>query len=347
MKNFIINICVLTMLIYSSHIFATVTCSTRYAVSVSNPVYATIPGFGWSGPANSLAVGTSLSAWKASGNIYAVFSCPSGTGLTGSSTVYSYIAPAIQPISNMTYTLSGTQYSVFPTAVPGIGYIVGAADPAYSYSPLSSSALYMMTGNDYQALGLKYFVQFVVTGPLKSGSYTIPAQTIAYIQLRDGSSISYTFNLNLSSTTVNVTATTCIVNTANLNVTLPAINTINLSSVGSTSLSVPFNLSLNCPSSLNIYMTFTDNSNLGNVSNVLSLGGNSSGSGVGVQIKKADGSLVNFGPDSANKGAVNQFLLMSGLIGNKIFPFSAHVVRTGNIVPGTLSAISTFTFSYQ
>lgn len=206
----------------------------------------------------------------------------------------------------------------------------------------------MMSGMTYQALGLKYFVQFVVSGPLKSGSYTIPAQTMAYVQLRDSfDSVYYSFNLNLSSTTVNVVATTCIVNTTNLNISLPVVNAKNLPSVGSASMSVPFYVNLNCPSALNVYMTFSDNNNLGNVSNILTLNGQSSASGVGVQIKKGDGGLVNLGPDSENKGTVNQFLLMSNFAGSKVFPFSANLVRAGSVVPGAFSANATFTYSYQ
>ncbi|WP_199052447.1 fimbrial protein [Aquitalea sp. ASV15] len=355
MKNLLKHISSAGLLICSNHVFATVKCVSSYtgdssnvtAPVVSPPINASIPGFSWSGAANSLTVGTSFTSWQTADNIYSVFTCTQGK-LDGAPYPATYIAPAIPPISGMFYTLNGVTYSIFPTKAPGIGYIVGAADPAKSYTPLGFSPNFMLNGQGYVGMGLKYFIQFVITGSLKTGTYIIPAQTVANIQLRDETnSAAYAFNLNLASTTISIKASTCTANTGNLNITLPSVNSINLASIGSLSLPTPFSISLSCPSSLNVYMTFTDNNNPSNTSNLLSLKSSSTASGIGVQIKKADGSLVKFGPDSANKGTTNQFLLMNNMTGNQVFPFSAYIVRTGNMMPGSLAAIATFTFSYQ
>jgi type 1 fimbria pilin len=82
-------------------------------------------------------------------------------------------------------------------------------------------------------------------------------------------------------------------------------------------------------------------------SNLLSLTPSSTAKGIAVQISKADGTLVSFGPDSANPGTTNQFLVLNQLSGMQSLPFSARIIRTGTITPGSFTAISTFTFSYQ
>jgi hypothetical protein len=68
---------------------------------------------------------------------------------------------------------------VFPTQVPGVGYIIGVADPNRTLTPLGNTALNTFIGqNGWGALGIKYLFRYVITGPLKSGITTIPSQTI-------------------------------------------------------------------------------------------------------------------------------------------------------------------------
>jgi type 1 fimbria pilin len=54
-------------------------------------------------------------------------------------------------------------------------------------------------------------------------------------------------------------------------------------------------------------MAFTDNNNMANTSNLLSLTPSSTAKGIAVQISKADGTLVSFGPDSANQAQLINF----------------------------------------
>ena len=141
-------------------------------------------------------------------------------------------------------------------------------------------------------------------------------------------------------------AASCSVNTSNIAVNLPSIIATQLSTVGATAASVPFNISLNCPNPVDVYMTMTDNSNPTQTSTIISAASGSTTQGVGVQIKR-NGSALALGPDSSNAGTSNQFQIGSGLSGMVSIPLSANYIRTGTITGGSLQAKATFTMSYQ
>jgi len=62
---------------------------------------------------------------------------------------------------------------------------------------------------------------------------------------------------------------------------------------------------------------------------------------------KYNNALISFGPDSANQGNTNQFLVQNAMLGSQTISFSALVTKTGPLAPGNFSAKATFTFSYQ
>ncbi|AOJ34072.1 hypothetical protein WJ16_20895 [Burkholderia metallica] len=95
----------------------------------------------------------------------------------------------------------------------------------------------------------------------------------------------------------------------------------------------------------------TDATNPANTGSALSLASSSTAAGVGIQIlKKGDSTPLKFGPDSSGKGNTNQWLVgKSSAANTKIsVPFEARYVKVAEkIKPGTVSALSTITFSYQ
>ncbi|BBF85034.1 fimbrial protein precursor [Aquitalea magnusonii] len=345
----------LFLLSTSKNIAANVMCYDPTGPSWRNLVYKTLninnSSISWSGPANTLSPGTSLASWSDSATDYSFFSCPGITYISSDShNPQTWIISSKTPLNGFTYTLNGVTYPVFPTGAQGIGYILGAADPNKVLTPLGSTALQMFSTTDGgKTLGVKYLFRYVITGPLKSGITNIPSQQIGTIQMRDGPTVlaAGSSPIFLKSATLTVTAATCTVNTNNIFVTLPSIDITKLSAVGSTSTPSNFNISLTCPGGINTYMVMTDNTNTANRSDRLSLVPSSIAKGVAVQITKADGSLVKFGPDSANPGTANQFLVFNNLSGTQSIPLTARLIRTGPITPGSLTAIATYTFSYQ
>lgn len=140
---------------------------------------------------------------------------------------------------------------------------------------------------------------------------------------------------------------TCTVSTTSVNVTLPEIAGRDVPSINSTAGSTPFSIKLNCPQTINIYMTLTDASNVGNQTGVL--GGMPSSAVRGVALQIMSGSnVVKFGPDSFSANNTNQFLVGSKVAGSITIPFTVSYIRTATTVtPGVLKSAATFTMSYQ
>ncbi|KVH63801.1 adhesin [Burkholderia sp. MSMB1072] len=98
-----------------------------------------------------------------------------------------------------------------------------------------------------------------------------------------------------------------------------------------------------------MYTTLTDASNPANVSNMLSLGPDSTASGVSIQVLHGDNDkLISYGPDSSQAGNPNQWFV--GEFGNVdvTIPLKARYVQTASDVKaGTANGRATFTMSYQ
>jgi type 1 fimbria pilin len=72
----------------------------------------------------------------------------------------------------------------------------------------------------------------------------------------------------------------------------------------------------------------------------------SSARGIAIRIRNPSGMPINFGPDSSDRGNVNQWRV--GLARDTTsIPMSAEYVSTGVITPGSVRALATFTMSYQ
>ncbi|TDQ99576.1 type 1 fimbria pilin [Paraburkholderia silvatlantica] len=275
---------------------------------------------------------------------------------------YTWAMASQSAIAGVTYTdsSSGQSYPVYPTGVPNIGVVVGIADAGVStLKPFTAAWTQVWTGSAWGSVGFGTRARLVATGPLRAGTYTIPAQIVASLKATsDAAGTSLTGSvatLSISGATVTVTAQSCVV-TAGKNqvVTLPTVSVGNFHGVGSSpSAANSFNMQLSCPAGIALYATMTDATTPGNTGNYLTLSpATTSATGVGVQIY-ANGSTspVSFGPDSSYPGNTNQWYVGGSASSPSTaynIPFTVRYVQTAaTMTAGSVEALATITFSYQ
>jgi type 1 fimbria pilin len=262
-------------------------------------------------------------------------------------------------IDNRTiYDYSGTDTnikidsrSIYKTSEPGIGFAFALEPTNFCsntiyWAPFATCPVHPSTVNPSTVnFNAKLHIQLYKIGTIKSATNI----KLYYIGLRmsetsttGSNSASY---VGLITNTFNLTASTCSLQSGSTtNVTLPAVYANNFASNGGVASNVPFSITVNCPSATNLNITFTDNNNIGQTSNILT--NTSTAKGVGVQLSY-NGNSISFGPDSADPGTINQIVLNNNLTGSQTFQFNAAYIRTGTITPGSVTAKATFTLSYQ
>ncbi|WP_418305590.1 fimbrial protein [Pantoea vagans] len=304
----------------------------------------------YSGPADSVMPGDIIgSTWSATADVQEVFWC--GWVWTCSKGTLEPSPSAIT--SGSTVTVDGVNYTIFETGIPGVGYILGLKDfNGSEYTPLQTGITqsYPATGtNGYASnLGWSAKVTFVKTGTaLKSGTYTTPAITAAILTAYNNET--KTAQVIINPTTITVVASGCTVNTKSANVDLGTLDIRTLSTVGSTSPSGAFNVTLTCDQNIAVNAVMTDQTTPSNTSSVVTLTGDSTASGVGVQFFYNGMGPLSMGPDSSADGTLNQFFIQTTSSANQVLslPFQAQYIRTGELVPGTANALASITFSYQ
>lgn len=304
----------------------------------------------YSGPADSVMPGDIIgSTWSATANVEEVFWC--GLVWTCSKGTLEPSPSAIS--SGMTVTVDGVNYTIFETGIPGIGYIIGLKDfNGSEYIPLQAGITqsYPSTGTAGYAtsLGWSAKVTFIKAGTaLKSGLYTTP--TIHAAILTAYNNETKTAQVIINPTTITVAASGCTVNTKSANVDLGTLDIRTLSTVGSTSPSGAFNVTLTCDQNIAVNAVMTDQTTPSNSSSVVTLTGDSTASGVGVQFFYNGIGPLSMGPDSTADGTLNQFFIQTTSSANQVLslPFQAQYIRTGDLVPGTANALASITFSYQ
>ncbi|MGC0808214.1 fimbrial protein [Pantoea agglomerans] len=299
----------------------------------------------YSGPADSVMPGDIIgSTWSATADVKEVFwcgwvwVCEKGT-----------LEPSPSAISSgMAVTVDGQNYTIFETGIPGIGYIIGLKDfNGSEYMPLQTGITQSYSGRASN-LGWSAKVTFIKTGTaLKSGLYTTP--TIQAAILTAYNNEKKTAQVIINPTTITVAASGCTVNTKSANVDLGTLDIRTLSTVGSTSPSGTFNVTLTCDQNIAVNAVMTDQTIPSNSSSVVTLTGDSTASGVGVQFFYNGIGPLSMGPDSTADGTLNQFFIQTTSSANQVLslPFQAQYIRTGALVPGTANALASITFSYQ
>lgn len=266
-----------------------------------------------------------------------------------------YLATVGGSLTNLTYNDSGVSYDIRPFA-GGIGIIMSVQNIESGANPVPVRNGYyrvnlpITKNGNFSTIYRARLVRYSTT--TNSGAISVPQTSLMgasdwmYSYNTTTGAYSHIQNLYSSPTTVSVQTISCTLNTSNINVQLPNILPSQLPSIGTTTGTTPFNVSINCPSPVNAYMTITDNSAPASTSNIISATSDSSAQGLGIQIRQ-NGLPVSLGPDSSMAGNTNQFLVGSNMSGSQILPFTANYIRTSNINVGAIKAIATFTMSYQ
>jgi P pilus assembly protein, pilin FimA len=324
-------------------------CASVQALEWKSDITLSPQPMTYSGPADSVIPGNIIgSTWSATASVQQVFwcgwvfTCSKGTLEPGSSAIS----------TGMTVTLDGVNYTLFETGVQGVGYIIGLKDfNGSAWIPLQSGMTqsYPADGtNGYASdLGWSAKVTFIKTGmPLKSGVYQIPAINAAILTAYNNEV--KTAKVIINPTSITVTASGCTVGTKSANVELGNIDIHTLPAVGSTSPSGSFNVGLTCDANVAVHAVMTDQTTPSNTSSVVTLTGDSTASGVGVQFFYNGTGPLMMGPDSSAAGTANQFFIQSTSSAQTLsLPFQANYIRTGELVPGTANALASITFSYQ
>lgn len=270
------------------------------------------------------------------------------------------ITPLGNPIPNVTYDSGNNKTAaVFETGIPGIGYsllISSTRGGILASTPVESGETSMKLSSTVENLNFYVTEIFVTAGGLITGSHRSTAKKLFNVRLKHkGQYVTESVGaLDFYPASITVTARACKVTSgANNTVTLPVLLASSLKAVGdvASARSAPFSIDLRCDANLSVYATLTDATDPTNIGNALKLGKSSTAAGVGIQImKKGTADPLKFGPDSSAKGNKNQWLVSKSSGANSAIsvPFEARYVKTApEIRTGSVSALSTITFSYQ
>ena len=322
---------------------------TTFAMEWKSDIVLSPQPMTYSGPADSVIPGNIIgSAWSATADVEEVFWC--GWVFTCTKGTLEPSGSAVS--SGMTVTVDGVNYTIFETGVPGVGYIIGLKDfKGTTYAPLQTGITqsYPADGTSGYAanLGWSAKVTFIKTGTaLKSGVYQTPTINAAILTAYNNEV--KTAQVIINPTTITVTASGCTVGTQSANVDLGTIDVRTLPTVGSTSPSGAFNVGLTCDANVAVNAVMTDQTTPSNTSSVVTLTGDSTASGVGVQFFYNGTGPLMMGPDSSAAGTTNQFFIQTTTAAQTLsLPFQAQYIRTGELIPGTANALASITFSYQ
>jgi len=323
--------------------------SSALALDWKSDITISPPPMTYKGPADSVTPGQIIgNAWSASATVQEVFwcgwiaTCNKGTMEPGSGAIS----------TGMTVAIDGANYAIFETGVPGIGFVIGLRDfNGTTYIPLQTGVIqtYPAQGTSAVAtdLGWSAKVTFVKTNKtLKSGTYQTASIDAATLTAYNNET--KTARVRINPTTITVTASGCTVSTTQADVKLGTLDVRTLPSPGSVSASGTFNVSLTCDEKVAVNAVMTDQTTPANTSSVVTLTGDSTASGVGVQFFYNGTGPLMMGPDNPSEGTTNQFYIKTTTSAQTLtLPFQARFVRTGDLTPGTAKALASITFSYQ
>ena len=243
--------------------------------------------------------------------------------------------------------------TLFPTGIPGVSYRLLHPDAS------TLLALYPNYPTDSGTFSVPTNLQLVYTGPylppnnstltgqLSQWKIDICNQPLIFGRNYYGcfGSVSpqpvETFNINA---TILIQVPTCNIapGSVNKSVTLPIVNTQQLTGQGSTAASTPFSLQLTqCPSNLGVFITLNAaNAQTGATGVIAPTSGAGYASGVGIQLLRADGSTpvafgtaIHTGTTTASNYTINLY---------------ARYFQTGaSVAGGNVKGVATYTINYQ
>ncbi|CAE6701477.1 hypothetical protein R75461_00640 [Paraburkholderia nemoris] len=280
----------------------------------------------------TLAVSNSLAVGETIPGTVKTFSL---SGKCSSSSTFNTPVVACANGSSLVAGMNG----VFTTSLAGVGIRMrnSSGSPLNASGKCSTDASLGNTGAD-GSFNVSGTVELVKTGATTTG--TITGASWATGVLNTG------ITLNGSSNAISIASGTAIrpvscsvtAATANQIISLDPVKATALPSAGATWGAKPFSIDLNCESGVKVAVTFTSASGSSGIPSVIA----SSGTATGVGVQLLDASQTPITLDTALQ-------LTSGTTGNASFQFYGQYYRLGaaQVQPGTVSATTIFTMSYQ
>lgn len=229
----------------------------------------------------------------------------------------------------------------YSTNVPGVGVrfytTQGWAGP-WELAPVNTS--YIPPPNSSSKWSAT--AELIITGPISGGTLTSLPSLDVSMQDCYGNHLQYHITIATGS---QITASTCLVTTPSIAVTLPPVRARDFSGAGSTQGNAALRIGLNCMPGADVYITLTDATNPGNRTSHLTPAAGSTAGGVAMRLLH-NGTPVAYGPDSAAAGTMNQWRVGTSATTQEV-SLTAQYVSTGTVTPGMLTGIATFTMSYQ
>jgi type 1 fimbria pilin len=247
---------------------------------------------------------------------------------------------------------------VYKTNIDGLGvrYILSAPTCNTSNAPLQNSAMRIscsLTGTlagPSIVTNLTVTSVFVTYGAVKGGASSLSSIPMLSQTYETTDNVGKVWNqaaVYTGSATGALNAATCSVQTENVAVNLPTPALRAFAGVGSVAGRQAFHLDFVCATGAQVSIVITDAVAPTNRSNVLTPSADSTAKGIGIQVLKADGTPVLFGPDQVGISVENQWLIGASPSGVLVLPLSAQYIRTGALTPGSVKALATFTMSYN
>ncbi len=250
--------------------------------------------------------------------------------------------------ANLTVNHFGLRIPVYRTGVLGVGVGLVAQDEG-DWMPVGTGTT-ILRGPiypPYPSWGMRGRLFFFVTGPIVGGA--LMPRTLASLKL-------YTDHnphlINLGMAVVNPPRPpTCSVFTPTVTLGLGTVTSREFGGVGSGAGTADTTIELLCAggtgAQAQVWVTLTDQTQPGNLSNQLSLTTTSTARGVALQLL-FNGTPISYGADANTVGNFNQWLAGSTDNGTFRIPLTARYIQTATtITPGTANGIATFTLSYQ
>ncbi|UMZ14256.1 type 1 fimbrial protein [Pseudomonas sp. MPFS] len=326
--------------------FANSCTGVAQTIVASMPTSVTVP--------RDAAVGTVLTPWVSTAATNNYFRCEvGGAGASGA---------AFRPLSLTKTALTvmgprGGPYRVWNTNLPGVGIAIGIR--VYingcgwdSWSNLGGGGTFSppWVGNACNGWGSvinggQAEMALVKTGPITPGTVAGGAMFEASAAVSDGGDYTMPTNgrktFSLTSTIIKVAACT----TPDVTVSMGSHKQSVFKGVGTTTPSVAFNLGVNaCPAGLNAiqYQFIPINAVLDAANGVLALSGDSTATGIGLQLKDGNGNALKY----RTQYVLTNYNRATG--GSYTIPLRAAYYQTGQrVTPGSANTVLTFTMNYQ
>ncbi|PHN63006.1 hypothetical protein AO268_02690 [Pseudomonas sp. ICMP 8385] len=278
-------------------------------------------------------------------------SCSYGVGVL--SDHWSYMSvPNNMGFTGKYFGHSGLSLPIFATGTPGVGFGVMAQDRDGGEWKFINQGISNLRGPMRPGLatwGVRVRVVFFVTGAVQGGP--IFSRPFAQFRVHPDFNAAHLFTFGTIAVGPPLKPT-CSVATPSVPINLgPVAVTEFRGGVGSIAGSATRDIQLQCAGGTggqqDVLVTVTDQTQPANRSDRLTLTGDSTASGIALQLLHGS-TVVSYGADANAIGNPNQWQAGSTGNGSFLIPLTARYIQTEPAVrPGTANGLATFTLSYR